>query len=149
LHSSIKAVATGEEFESFLGVDPGVKIEQKPLLKIRDKKGFIVGKETEEKYSQPISVKNTKKVAVEISIKQQLPQSQDKLIKVKPLAPTEDELKAAESTPEETKGKECLRFLPSFNHIEWRKIIQPGATSQINFSYSIKWPIDRIIQFQE
>eukprot|EP00456_Euglypha_rotunda_P014683 TRINITY_DN14648_c0_g2_i7.p1 TRINITY_DN14648_c0_g2~~TRINITY_DN14648_c0_g2_i7.p1 ORF type:complete len:327 (+),score=23.48 TRINITY_DN14648_c0_g2_i7:275-1255(+) len=92
--SSIKAVSPGEDFEAFLGVDPAVKIEQKPLQKIRDKRGMI-NKVNEETYKQSTTIKNAKKVALEVVIKQQLPLSTDTKIKVTPMSPTEEELKQA------------------------------------------------------
>jgi len=91
--SNLGNVSPGEEFESYLGVDPAVKIEQKPMSKVHAKTGFLIGKQDEEVFSLATVVKNTKKVPLIIVIKQQLPLSTDQKIKVFPVVPSEEELK--------------------------------------------------------
>jgi len=122
--STMKAVSPGEDFESFLGVDPAVKVEQKPTQKLRDKKG-IFSKSNEDRYEVTTVVKNTKKVPLKINIKQALPQPQDKQIKVTMVAPTDEDVKlGAQKVANLAEAEEKGMLHKSHPH-PLRKLVEP------------------------
>jgi len=159
--STMKAVSPGEDFESFLGVDPAIKVEQKPTKKVRDKRGFFT-KEDVDNYHHITVIKNTKKVPLKIVLKQQLPYSSDTKIKVKLIEPVQEDvdrgndvyarLKEAEEkgdyatkAKEEEKTKELVRLDGSVNAVEWTKTVEAGKELTINFQYNVSWPRERQI----
>jgi len=102
-----------------------------------------------------------KKVPLKIVLKQQLPLSTDKQIKVKLLEPCQEDLdrgneawvalkEAEEKGDLAAKAREeekahGVRLDSSVNAIEWTKIVEPSKELQISFQYSISWPKDRPI----
>jgi len=123
--STMKCVAPGEEFESFLGIDPAVKVEQKQSKKIRDKKG-IFSKTNEDSFSVVTTIKNTKKVPVKIVVRQSLPLSSDKQIKVLMLSPTEEEVKAGAAKVASLCEQEEKGMIHKLHQHPLKKLVEPN-----------------------
>lgn len=108
-----------------LGKDNGVKISRK-LLKEFSSKRFIGSNKTDTK-SYEISLRNTKKIPVNITIIDQFPISTNKEISV-------DDKKAPEAQVDKETGI-----------ITWNVTLQPGQEKKLTKSYSVKYPKDRIV----
>lgn len=110
-----------------LGKDPNIIIKR-TLLK-KENKEKIVGNTKEKIFSFEIEVKNLKSTSIELNIEDQLPISQIGEIIVEPL-----DLEKAEY--DETTGK-----------LVWRKKLKTKESEKIKFSYKVKYPKDKQIQF--
>ena len=82
LQAELKAVSPSEDFTCSLGVDPGVRVDYKPLHKFREQ-GGVISKTVAMTYKQVIEVKNTHQEVIKIQVNDQLPLSTEEKIKVK------------------------------------------------------------------
>jgi hypothetical protein len=106
-----------------LGKDNGIKISRK-LVKEFSTKQFIGNNRTETKQYE-ISLRNTKRIAVNIIVSDQFPISTIKEINV-------DDLKAPQAQIEKETGI-----------VTWVITLQPGQERKLGISYSVKYPKDR------
>jgi uncharacterized protein (TIGR02231 family) len=136
----MKAVSLKEEFESYLGVDPGVKVEYRPVKKTTETSGLI-SRTSKMSIERRIVVKNTKDVPIHILITDQYPKSSDEKIKVEltePLLPLDThelkDVKKYESA--------CTRigFNGETGNIEWDMIVQPNKEILVPYFYNVSWP---------
>ncbi|CAM9779998.1 unnamed protein product, partial [Hapterophycus canaliculatus] len=79
--TSLNSVSPGESFQTFLGVDPAVKIEVAPPRKTNKKKGLF-GNVDRVTHCFSTSISNKKKVPVTCVVVEALPRSTDEIIKV-------------------------------------------------------------------
>jgi hypothetical protein len=106
-----------------LGKDNGVKISRK-LVKDFSSKRLIGSNRTESK-SYEITVRNTKRAAVNLIIQDQFPVSITKEIDV-------DDRKAPDAKLNDETGS-----------VTWNLTLPPGAEKKLSISYSVKYPKDR------
>lgn len=106
-----------------LGKDNGIKISRK-LVKEFSAKRFIGSNRTDTRLYE-ISVRNTKRDAVNITVNDQFPVSTTKEIYV-------DDLKAPEAQIDKETG-----------FVTWTITLQPGQEKKLNISYSVKYPKDK------
>lgn len=124
--SKIDAVAPGEDFWTFLGVDESIKVEYKLVKKLKEKIGMFEAKNriTNEYI---IEITNDKKTDEEIVVWDQLPISENEDIEVKLIEP-----KYKEDTDDLKMTEE--------NFLEWFFVLKPGEKIEIPFKYSIDYP---------
>ena len=78
----MQALSPMEEFRIALGADAAVKMEYKPIHKMKQTSGKLL-KSKVYHYHQVIEVKNTKDVFVDITVKDRFPRSCSENIKVR------------------------------------------------------------------
>lgn len=133
--SSLAAVAPGEEFWVFLGVDEAVKVEYKLVKKMRDDQG-VFEKKTRYVYQFETTVTDKKKTDIELTLWDQLPISQEKSLVVRLLEP-----KYAKDTEALKKNNQDI--------FEWLVQLKPGEARKIAFSYSVEYPQDMAVSGME
>jgi hypothetical protein len=106
-----------------LGKDNGIKISRK-LVKEFSSKRFIGSNRTETKLYE-ITLRNTKREAVNITVNDQFPVSTTKEINI-------DDVKAPEAAIDNQTG-----------FATWKLQLQPGQEKRITISYSVKYPKDK------
>ena len=75
-------MSSGEDFECSCGIDPAIKIDYKPLKKLRNNnKGWMTKTDATE-CEQLIDIKNTHSRDVKIRVTEHLPESTETAIKV-------------------------------------------------------------------
>lgn len=116
---------TADTLNISLGKDKGVVIERKQLTDFSSTS--IVGGKKRQVFVYEITVRNTKKEAVEIRIEDQIPVSMNKDITVTPI-------NLADAEQDEESGK-----------LSWIKRLQPNESIVIRFEYELKYPKDRVL----
>ncbi len=119
--SSLKHVSTGEKFKINCGVDEGFTVKRKQIDRFESTSGFFT-KKTKITYKYLIEVTNNKDVQKKVEIQDQLPVSKNKDIVITPVGTT-DTVKKNE-----------------YGYIMWTKLIGPGQTVKIPFSFSVSFP---------
>ena len=154
----------------FLGVDPAVKVDVKPVKKHRTTRG-ILSKSAATRYEHRVKVKNTKQRAVRVTVAMSLPRSTDEDIAVNLLAPSEKELEnnsgggngkppkgggdvgaavtaeggieAAALSGDAQKGDWTKRRVlknEQTNNLVWLVEVPAGGSEDITFAYEIETP---------
>ena len=90
--SYLKAVAPGESFDAFLGVDPLIKIERKLLNRLTEYVGTFT-KSVRVTYEFRFTAENNHAVPQILAVQDQLPISQNEKIVVTQIEPAEKEMK--------------------------------------------------------
>jgi uncharacterized protein (TIGR02231 family) len=126
--SNLAAVAPGEEFWVFLGVDEAVKVEYKLVKKLKDEQGLFE-KKNRYVYQYETTLSNKKKTDVELTLWDQLPISQDKNVVVKLI------------DPKYSKDSESLKK-SNQDIFEWLIPLKSGESKKVAFSYSVEYPQD-------
>jgi uncharacterized protein (TIGR02231 family) len=122
--SKLPAVMPGEKFDAFLGADNGVHIERKLLNRVTDVSGLF-SKTRKTKYDILIIAENRRKLAQTLSIRENVPISQDDRIKVEIVLPRPDE-----AAPD------------AGGIVTWHIRLAPGERKEIRVQYSIEAPTD-------
>ena len=125
-HSNLKLVAPNEKFETSLGVDEGIKIEHKLINRFSKDEGLF-SKKNKVIFEYKIEVKNNKKSESKITIKDQVPISQNQDIKVELLEPKIKE------------NKEPLKKLDD-GSVQWILNIPAGEKEQLYMKFSVEYP---------
>ncbi|CAM9464964.1 unnamed protein product [Scytosiphon promiscuus] len=79
--TSLNSVSPGDSFQTFLGVDPAVKVEFAPIRKMNKNKGLF-GNVDRVSHCCSTSISNKKKVPITCVVVEALPRSTDESIKV-------------------------------------------------------------------
>ena len=122
--SKLAAVMPGEKFDAFLGADNGVHIERKLVNKVTEVSGLF-SKTRKTRYEILITAQNRKKIAERLSIRENVPVSQDERVKVEITAPRPEE-----AAPD------------AGGIITWQIRLAPGEKREIKVQYSIEAPAD-------
>jgi uncharacterized protein (TIGR02231 family) len=138
-HSSIDNVCLGDTFDLSLGTDAAVKVEYKPVKKLTDTQGLIA-KVKHEHNRHETHLLNTKSTAVIVYVYEQVPLSSNEKIKVKLIVP---DLRSKEPVPN------CTVALDESNNLEWQCTLQPRVECRLPMEYTIEWPKDKQIVFDE
>ena len=117
--------ATGDTLSLSLGKDNGIKVSRK-LVKEYSSKRFIGSNKTETKQYE-ITLRNTKKDAINITVNDQFPVSTTKEINV-------DDQKAPEAQIDKETGIAT-----------WTMTLKPGEEKKLSISFSVKYPKDKIV----
>jgi uncharacterized protein (TIGR02231 family) len=132
--TELKATSPGGEFDVFLGVDPGVKVEFKPV-KVKEGKAGMIKKSKTENTSHKIVITNNKAQQIEISVFEQVPLSEDDKVKVKIIKPDLKESNEA--------------VLNEFNNLKWHVKLDPQAKKKIELEYQVDFPVDNSLSLHE
>lgn len=120
--SSIGDVMPGEDFKSYLGIDKSVQIERKLINRFKESTGLF-SKNTRITYTYQTTVDNTKKVPVDLLVKDQVPVSTDKRVSVEVLEPDPNVAKP-----------------DSEGFIEWHLDLAPSEKKVLNLKFSVEAP---------
>ena len=122
--SRLPSVMPGERFDAFLGADNGVHIERKLLNRVTEVSGLF-SKTRKIRYEILIIAENRKKTAQTLSLKENVPVSQDERVKVEIALPRPEE-----AAPDAT------------GIITWQLKLAPGERREIKVQYSVEAPAD-------
>ncbi len=115
--------SAGDTLSLSLGKDNGMKVSRK-LVKEFSSKKFIGNNRTETKRYE-ITVRNNKKVAVNLTVTDQFPVSTTKEINI-------DDQKAPDANVDKESGI-----------VTWKLALAPGEEKKLELSYSVKYPKDK------
>lgn len=122
--TAIKDWSVNEEKTISLGVDQGIKIERKEIK--RDEKDF--GSKRSITYEYNIKATNYKKKSVTLVVYDRMPTTRNGDVEVK--------IEAFNPEPTEKDDRGILK---------WRIELKPEQVTEIQISYTVRWPKDRII----
>ncbi|TFG58284.1 MAG: mucoidy inhibitor MuiA family protein [Spirochaetales bacterium] len=125
-NSRLDFTAPGEEFWTSLGVDEGMKVEYKLLRRFIKKEG-VIGKKESCMYEYSTAITNNKKQPQKITVKDQIPVSNNQDITVKILKP-----EYKQDTETLTKNSE--------NILTWTLSVKPKEPLTIPFSFIVEYP---------
>ncbi|VDK58235.1 unnamed protein product [Anisakis simplex] len=147
--SHIKAVSPNERFVCSLGVDPGIKLEYKPLHKFSEQIGLLT-KSASIVNEQRIVIKNTKKEKILLTLREHVPKSTDDKIKIKLFSPEIDQ-KVANSTAAPNKGElpPIGARLDSSHNLEWTMNIEPSTESEVVVKWTVEHPNGETVAYRE
>jgi hypothetical protein len=117
----IEAVASGEEFEMYLGIDQNVKVEH--ILKKKETISKAKSKTTKVRYTYLISVESFRRGTTELRIADRVPVSTMREVKI-------ENLKFVPEPAEQT--DEGL--------LTWKLRMEPGETREITIEYVVGYP---------
>jgi uncharacterized protein (TIGR02231 family) len=117
----IEAVASGEEFEMYLGVDQNVKVEH--ILKKKETISKTKSKTTKVRYTYLISVESFRRGTTELRIADRVPVSTMREVKI-------ENLKLVPEPAEQT--DEGL--------LTWKLRMERGETREITIEYVVEHP---------
>ncbi|CBN77798.1 conserved unknown protein [Ectocarpus siliculosus] len=171
--TSLSSVSPGESFQTFLGIDPAVKITVAPPRKTSTKRG-IISKSNHVTHTHSTLISNTKKVPVTCVVVDAMPRSTDDVIKVtlkEPLpasvseceAITDDSLVSValemygggegninnntQRPPATPAGSLVTGVMKSpSNHLAWVGKIAPQGGVSIPLKYTVEWPFEKEIE---
>jgi len=126
--SLIDPSSTDDTLKLTMGVDKRVVVTREKLMDFSSVK--FLGSNKKQIFTYEITVKNNKKDAIDISIKDQYPISQNKDIEV-------ELLESKDATINAETGE-----------VNWNLKLAAGEVKKIRISYSIKYPKDKIVNLQ-
>eukprot|EP01080_Neovahlkampfia_damariscottae_P004484 gene4484-7865_t len=132
---TMQKVLQTEKLETYLGVDPSVKVTYVLPHRYKETKGWIKGT-NKMNVARKIKIKNTKDTQIEINVEDQLPLSTEKKIVVELLNP---EMKPDIKKLEKVKlGKVEIDEIEKndSNNIKWKLKIKPNEEIEIPFLYN-------------
>jgi hypothetical protein len=145
--TSIKHTSPGEPLTVFLGVDPSVKIQHR-LIKETEKQGeekFLRGKQLSRRFCDYRTiVHNTKgDKAIDITVVQLLPRSDNEKIVVELIDPPKNDLQTSKSASGENQLRPGGMMQNKLtNNIVLDRHLEATEKIEIPFTYSIEWPHD-------
>lgn len=128
-NASLKPVAPGEDFWTFLGVDGAIKVERRLVRKHEEREG-VFDKKTRVVYEYLTEITNNKKSEEELVVWDQVPISSHQDLVVKLVEP-----RLEKDTPTLKKNE--------FNYLEWFFRAKPGEKIRIPMVYSVEYPEGR------
>lgn len=126
-NSDIVTAGTGDTLRFSIGQDHNTKVTRKVLKSSPDKSG-VLAKEIVETVTVSLTVKNTRNEALTVSLKDQVPISANTEIKV-------SDVQTAGGSYNEKTGL-----------IRWQVQLEPRQEKVITFSYTVRYPKDKIVQ---
>jgi uncharacterized protein (TIGR02231 family) len=146
--STLNAVFPQEEFETYLGRDPSVKIEYKAPTRYRANKGFI-SRNNSTNVIRTTVIRNMKQVPISITIQEQLPVSSTEQVKVGLIRPDMRSMKQISNVPLITEDENDRAFaltvtLDDQSLLEWNiPVVNPQQTVKVPYEYVVDWPLDK------
>jgi uncharacterized protein (TIGR02231 family) len=126
--SSIDNTAPGEELELSLGVDPMIKVQRELVEKFVEGKGSK-SKRTATRYLYKITIENYHEFSVDIEVKDQIPVTRNKEIKVK-----------------EVNINPQPREIDQQGIISWGLTLPPGSKEELTIEFQVEHPRDRNVK---
>lgn len=126
-------VLTGEEFDLYLGADPGVVVERRREKADREAPGFLSSRVTWT-FAYRITAKNVSAVTgpATVEIVEPVPVSRDDRVKVE----------IEKANPTFLRGEKEDRERESLGFLRWRVTLKPGEERVIDLSYTVSAPED-------
>jgi uncharacterized protein (TIGR02231 family) len=122
--AGFKQVLPGEEFETGLAVDEGVRLERKLINRFTEYTGTFT-KKTKVIYDVLLKVENAKRVPVEMTMRDQVPISRNEQIVVEQIEPS------PRSLAHDAQGI-----------LQWTLKLSPGEKREIRLKFSVEYPRD-------
>jgi uncharacterized protein (TIGR02231 family) len=138
----IQNIATNEKFDTYLGVDPSIRIEYKPPQRFKETKGWIRGT-NKMNVERRILIKNTRSENIKIVIQEQVPQPTEGSITVElvePPIPKYGDLK--DPITNYKVGNVSVEKLVRnvYNNLEYTIVVAGGKEALIPVKYLVSWP---------
>jgi uncharacterized protein (TIGR02231 family) len=128
-NADIDLVPSGQEFWTFLGVDPSVSVERKILSRRTENTGIFGKKTVRTVYDQVFKLKNSKAKDIDLVIWDQLPIS------------NHEDIKVVLEEPKYEKESESLKMNDQ-HQLEWRQPLKAGEKRELPFRFAIEHPED-------
>jgi len=132
-NASIDLVPAGQEFWTYLGVDPSVKVERKELGRREEVNGIFGKKTARTIYDNVFKIKNSKSTAIELVVWDQIPISDH------------EDIKVILEEPKYEKDSENLKMSDG-KLLEWRFNLKADEKKEVPFRFAIERPEGTIIQ---
>ncbi|MEI6121701.1 MAG: mucoidy inhibitor MuiA family protein [Opitutae bacterium] len=132
-NASLDLVPAGQEFWTYLGVDPSVKVERKELGRREETSGIFGKKTVRTVYDNVFKIKNSKSTAIELVVWDQIPISDH------------EDIKVVLEEPKYEKDSENLKMSDG-KLLEWRFNLKPDEKKEAPFRFVIERPEGTIIQ---
>eukprot|EP00914_Ancora_sagittata_P027255 GHVO01053347.1.p1 GENE.GHVO01053347.1~~GHVO01053347.1.p1 ORF type:complete len:248 (+),score=45.91 GHVO01053347.1:136-879(+) len=155
--TSIPEVSPNQSFRLSLGIDTGIRVENRPD-KERSKTGGIISSWKSTTVDCVCVLTNTRRTPGLVAVMHTLPKSTDEKLKVKTLKPSKyksvkvssDEEVAHEEIEKQGRPSSSVSILNSrTNNIITLMPIAAGAEEVVTFSYSIEHPLNREVVTKE
>ncbi|CAM9465106.1 unnamed protein product [Scytosiphon promiscuus] len=172
--TSLTSVSPGESFQTFLGIDPAVKITVASVRKTTKQRG-IFSKSNQVTHIHSTSISNKKKVPVTCLVVDAMPRSTNEIIKVTLKQPVPGAVSESEAINDDVLASTALELFggsedeangrqpphshtktvvagvmknPS-NHLAWVGKIAPQSEISIPLEYTMEWPSGKEIEIYE
>jgi len=132
-NASLDLVPAGQEFWTYLGVDPSVKVERKELGRREETSGIFGKKTVRTIYDNVFKIKNSKSTAIELVVWDQIPISDH------------EDIKVVLEEPKYEKDSENLKMSDG-KLLEWRFNLKADEKKDVPFRFVIERPEGTIIQ---
>lgn len=132
-NASLDLVPAGQEFWTYLGVDPSVKVERKELGRREETSGLFGKKTVRTVYDNIFKIKNSKSTAIELVVWDQIPISDH------------EDIKVVLEEPKYEKDSENLKMSDG-KLLEWRFNLKADEKKDVPFRFAIERPEGTIIQ---
>jgi uncharacterized protein (TIGR02231 family) len=132
-NASLDLVPAGQEFWTYLGVDPSVKVERKELGRREETSGIFGKKTVRTVYDNVFKIKNSKSTAIELVVWDQIPISDH------------EDIKVVLEEPKYEKDSENLKMSDG-KLLEWRFNLKPDEKKEVPFRFVIERPEGTIVQ---
>ena len=132
-NASLDLVPAGQEFWTYLGVDPSVKVERKELGRREETSGIFGKKTVRTVYDNVFKIKNSKSTAIELVVWDQIPISDH------------EDIKVVLEEPKHEKDSENLKMSDG-KSLEWRFNLKPDEKKDVPFRFAIERPEGTLIQ---
>ncbi|CBN77797.1 conserved unknown protein [Ectocarpus siliculosus] len=170
--TSLASVSPGESFQTFLGIDPAVKIIVAPPRKTSKKRG-IISKSNHVTHTHSTLISNNKKVPVTFVVVDAMPRSTDDVIKVTLKEPLSASVSECEAITDDALVSIALEMFGSgegninnstqhppatpagslvtgviknpSNHLAWVGKIAPRGGVSVPLEYTLEWPFEKEI----
>lgn len=146
-------VMPSEEFTTFLGADPSIKLDHATLAKAHRSAQGWASKTQAVTHSFRTKINNTKQTPVYLTIVEVLPKPTEDKIKVELVAPSKAEITEANTGIDAdtavsgavASGGERILQNSVTNNIVWQIMLAPGEKRELNFQYTVSWPAEKQI----
>jgi len=137
----MKDISPKEEFENFLGVDPKVRVEYKPVQKKKEVSSTLVFGTRANKLTikRKAVIKNGKKSAIKMTVSDSFPKTTDSKIQVSLVEPeiVNQNIKEVKLSDQTVAKVQCK--LPQ-QVIDWVFTLAEQGEVEIPLTYAISWP---------
>jgi uncharacterized protein (TIGR02231 family) len=132
-NASIDLVPAGQEFWTYLGVDPSVTVERKELGRREETNGIFGKKTVKTTYDNVFKIKNAKSSAIELVVWDQIPISDH------------EDIKVILEEPKYEKDSDNLKMSDG-KLLEWKFNLNASEKKEVPFRFAIERPEGTIIQ---
>jgi uncharacterized protein (TIGR02231 family) len=132
-NADIDLVPSGQEFWTFLGVDPSVSVERKVLSRRTETTGIFGKKTVRTVYDQIFKLKNSKSTDVDLVIWDQIPIS------------NHEDIKVVLEEPKYEKESESLKMNEQ-RQLEWHQPLKAGEKRELPFRFAVERPEDVVLE---